>query len=482
MEKSWLFAMAIIVTTLSACAGNPGILRGPGLEAGTPDPAAFNLPGGGEPVNILISNVLADPLAFDGRRLQVTGFHRVRQPLACQGRRQESPATWALGEGELELPVAGPADLMPVPTEDELQVTVVGTWQRWRGLRGCDGAAIPAELWYLEVSDILWPEAIALVPVDDSGDPQTIFDSDQGQPAIEDMGALATSPPEQLGGPVPGTITLTPAPGQAPGSFATQVSYPGPTTGPLIPAGGSATPTPNLTTSPPDAEPLSSPTPSPETSGAKTQATLSSGSLETGNLKVGDIHRWPYTIFSAQTIQLQAASDEDLSVKISIRDPAGRTLAEAASTEPGQPILLDDVFLSIDGTYQILVSAPDGSAGDYAILLGSDGSYRFVFRGLLEVGELVGGQIEPENDHFWHFSGNPGEIVNITATPLNDEDLFLRFFDPDGLLLVNYQNEQPMGEAETLTDFELPAMGLYSLLVGERNFGAAEYSLEMDKE
>jgi hypothetical protein len=254
---------------------------------------------------------------------------------------------------------------------------------------------------------------------------------------------------------------------------------------------------PNLTTSPPGTAASSSPTPrpgashptatvlnqtpSPETSGAKTQATLALGSLETGELNSGDIHRWPYIIFSAQTIQLQAAPDEDLTINVSIRDPAGRTLAEASSKLPGQPVLLDDVFLSIDGTYEILVSAPGGSAGDYAILLGSVESYHFVFRGLLEAGELVGGQIEPENDHFWHFTGNLGEIVNITATPLNDEDLFLRLFDPEGLLLVNYQNEQPMGVGETLTDFELPAAGLYSLLVGERNFGAAEYSLEMDK-
>jgi hypothetical protein len=204
---------------------------------------------------------------------------------------------------------------------------------------------------------------------------------------------------------------------------------------------------------------------------------LAAGSLETGVLQAGQSHRWPYEIESAQTITVQVAPDAELELTVSVASADGQLLERATQLSLGEPLILADVELLTEGSYEILVSASDTTDGSYAILVTDEESYNFLFQGLLQEGISATGEFEPNNDHFWVFSAQRGDNLRTEGLPASDEDLFFRLFDPQGINIITHYNESPAGQSEELVDYTLPATGLYSLLVGEQNFGPANYSV-----
>ena len=129
-----------------------------------------------------------------------------------------------------------------------------------------------------------------------------------------------------------------------------------------------------------------------------------------------------------------------------------------------------------EGEYDILVEANDSSAGNYAILVTDEESYSFTFQGLLNEGSMSSASFEANHDHFWMFSAEQGDSLRVEISPDGSEDLFFRLFDPQGTIIITSHNESPAGEKEELLDYLLLKEGLYSLLVGEQNFGPASYS------
>jgi hypothetical protein len=209
--------------------------------------------------------------------------------------------------------------------------------------------------------------------------------------------------------------------------------------------------------------------------------TLTLGSLEIGQMQDVEDHRWPYETSDVQVINLQIAPEPDLGLAVTINDPNGQSIVEDETLQAGQTLILTDIPLTEPGIYEILVSSPPGSSGNYAILVGDDESYNFVFTGFLEDGDSFDAEMDAETDHFWHFTGEAGEVIDILVTPNNVEDIFLRLFGPDGSPLVEFHDFEAGGVAEELTDFSLNASGLYSLLVGENDFETAEYTIEFSK-
>jgi hypothetical protein len=87
--------------------------------------------------------------------------------------------------------------------------------------------------------------------------------------------------------------------------------------------------------------------------------------------------------------------------------------------------------------------------------------------------------MQEDNDHFWHVYGTAGETVTIRVTPSDSSDLFIRLFGPNDTLLVDFHDETGDGEVEEILSFTLPETGIYSILVGEFNFGRSDYSIEL---
>jgi hypothetical protein len=223
------------------------------------------------------------------------------------------------------------------------------------------------------------------------------------------------------------------------------------------------------------------PTATPLDTNIEDRPLLDPGSIETGFLNAGKTDRWPYQVNSAQTITVSVASERGLDVSVSLAGPDGQVIARQNSALNGQAEIMGGIELPIAGTYHINVIAPANDDGDYAILVYERDGYPFHFQGVIDYGQTRQGTIVAESDHVWHFSGQTGEIITINATPSGESDLILRLFGPDGLILIEYINDNLSGTAERLISYSLPDSGLYSLVVGEFDFGPAVYQIDLNK-
>lgn len=485
--RKWWFVAIIPLIFLATCREPQGNLRGPIPAIGTPEDALPSVLGNLEVTSVSLADLLEAPGAYKDQYLRVTGIFRHQQTVPCEDEFLRSPATWFVGSGNLEMPAAGPSDQIPDLPDDEIQITVEGQWRRWVGLAGCRDEAIPAEVWYLKTSDIIFPEEVMLIP----------FGDVLGQGTQLANGEIQVSPPringtptilEQPGEPLPTTTSVQPGTGppDQPTNPATGLS---PTLDQVPPTSiPTATTTSNLitptnTSSTVTAVPtatISSPTPE-ETRSLVSMPTLSLGSLEIGQMQGEVDHLWPYETSDVQVINLQIQPEPDVGLMVIINDPIGQSIVEDETLQAGQTLILTDIPLTEPGTYEILVSSSPGSSGNYAILVGDDESYNFLFTGFLEDGDSFDVEMDAETDHFWHFTGEAGEVIDIVVTPNNMEDIFLRLFGPDGSPLVEFHDFEAGGEAEQLTDYSIIASGFYSLLVGENDFESAEYTIEFTK-
>lgn len=486
MRKWWIVAIILLIF-LPSCREPQGSLRGPVPAIGTPENALASVLGNVEVTSVSLADLLDDPGAYKDQYIRVTGIFRNQQTTPCEDEFLHSPATWFVGSGGLEMQAAGPSDQIPDLPDDEIQITVEGQWRRWVGLTGCGNEAIPAEVWYLKTSDIIFPEEVTLIPFGDilgqgtqladgeiqvsppsNGIPATLEQPGEPLPAATNTPLQSgTAPPSQPAYPGPG---LTQTPAQVP-----LTSIPTPTT-----TGGLITPTPTSATG--TAVPTATTSPAPDGTGnLVSMPTLNLGSLEIGQLQDDVDHLWPYETSDVQIINLQIAPEPGLGITVTINDPNGQSIVEDETLQTGQTLILTDIPLTEPGTYEILIRSSPDSSGNYAILVGDDESYNFLFTGFLEDGDSFDAEMDAETDHFWHFTGEAGEVIDIVVTPNNVEDIFMRLFGPDGSPLVEFHDFEAGGEAEQLTDYSLNASGLYSLLVGENDFETAEYTIEFTK-
>ncbi len=446
---------------------------------------------------IPLADLAANPAEYSGQLLQLSGRFEARPILSCGSKNFSWPA-WQMTEGETMVPASGPANLLSALQGAGAELIVEGYWRYSPGRLGCESQSQIQAPWYLDVVRIVAPSPITVNPPAgqgsaESGDlssasgapdffPAATVTVDSIRPTATEIRPVTDGETDLLSTPDPGSADqASPYPGSNPTTTITRQIIASPTTSDselddlLTPSPAVTTPAPTVET--PDARFSLTPTvPGQEVT---TKPLLASGSLETGALQAGQFHRWPYEIESAQTIMVQVAPAAGLDLTVKVSSARGQLLATASTSQLslGEPLILAEVALLEKGSYEILVSASDNSAGNYAILLTDEESHSFIFQGLLQEGSSASASFEPDNDHIWVFSAEMGDSMRIELSPDRDEDLFFRLFDPLGINIINLYNESPAGEKEELVDYPLPAAGLYSLVVGEQNFGAANYSL-----
>lgn len=497
-----LFGMtAILLLLLGACRTPLGVLIGATDEAVT-QPDLEPLPYFAQ--TITLSDLNSDPQQYSGEYVQLSGDLRRSPKIDCDTKARNSPASWLLADDDLTVSVGGSSQGLNQLLSGINGVTVAGHWLRWEGPIGCGRQTENEELWFLSVDQVTSPNPVAMVPVlIDPSAPEYTVTGQRPEPTSE----FGDQPvPGDSSTPVPqgdrdtptstlipllvtpsetATVTSTPTidlttpedltPAKTPESFqptetATQ---------------GAPDSTATLTTvTPPStrsATPASTNTPtSTATVGAPQvidQMVLDVSSIETGLLGTNETHRWPHVITATKTLTVQVASDLSLDVAIRILDPAGNTIAEQNASQNDRPEILGNVSLAEPGTYDILVSSPSGEPGNYAILISDDDSYLFFFQGTLDIGDGGSAVMIEESDHFWHFTGASGQVISINVVPDNDADLFLNLFGTDGVSLIRFHDETGSGEPEQIISYLLPDTGIYSLRIGEYNFGPAAYAI-----
>lgn len=246
--------LALLAVSLSGGNSNPLY---PSLPTMTPPAATTAL----EPEVIGFAELNADPAAFLGRRLQVSGDYTPLAAPECLDYTGPS-IRWSLVSEELQLNATGFEPLL-ILLEPGTPMIVTGFWQAYRGPVGCGKEPDDGTVWYLAVDRILEPNPL-------TGAPGPLLTVVPGE-------ALPTLAPEATVNPLTPTLEVTPTITESltvtatvgatlPAGLTPEPAITAPLVTPLAtvgtPAATPGTPDPALTpaATPP---PGSSPTPSP---------------------------------------------------------------------------------------------------------------------------------------------------------------------------------------------------------------------------
>lgn len=513
MRKQWIVLLLLMVALVACNLGqtaDPTPFPTTNLNA---SPTADN-----QVLSITLADLAANPEAYEGAQLQLTGEYRRRPLLVCESNPHPSPATWGIVADEVMAEASG-LDQLRALIPENLTITVEGRWQHWRGPVGCGKRALVYDVWYLEVSRIVSPSPITNATITPSTLGSTtiiaqlvptaiVIEATPTSTTADEPPVIVTPPPETL------PEATTPPPEEGDG-FPT---IPVPTIPTVPPTGTSPSPSPTMDngdegdeptaegdTPTPDSQtgtgtpPAGTPgdaTPTSETPGATPAAgtptltptpgtIIEQGEIEDqelvgAQLGANAIHSWSFSLTGADVLTASVvALNADLI--ISVIDPAGATLAEqnSAPTNPvGQIEVIQNLTLPAAGTYKLWVRTANGAPTYYALMLLYEDSYSFTFRGLLSYGSTETASLPAESDHFWHFSGTAGDNVRIRVTPNGNIDLFLELYNPVGDLISGFVDETGGAQPEELL-MTLPDTGVYSIRLGELNYGPGNYGISL---
>ncbi len=249
-----VIGLALLAVSLSGGNSNPLY---PILPTMTPPAATTAL----EPEVIGFAELNADPAAFLGRRLQVSGDYTPLAAPECLDYTGPD-IRWSLVAEELQLNATGFEPLLTL-LEPGTAMTVTGFWQAYRGPVGCGKEPDDGTVWYLAVDRILEPN-----PLTGATGPLLTVIPGTALPTLSPEETLETvSPTVAITTTITNSLTVTATVGTSlPAGVTPTPAITAPPVTPLVTAGSPAagTGTPDSGATPAATPPAgSSPTPSP---------------------------------------------------------------------------------------------------------------------------------------------------------------------------------------------------------------------------
>lgn len=483
MKKSWLqiwpITFLLVFLAVSAC----GIGAG---ESPTPTPfPATSTPAptpAGQPLPVALSDLAANPEAFAGVYIQLTGQYQRLPRLICRADPHLPPATWGVAGDNYLAPASDLGAQLRSLLPENLTITVAGTWRQWRGPVGCGKRATVTQLWYLEGSQILSPSPIARVTLT-----PTFVGSDSDEvPTAESLGTPSptlTTPeePEPTNPPLFPTSTL---PGDAeetapPATIAPATPTPGTTQEPPTPittAGATAT-----ATAPEGAEATATLAATAATPAGNGYTDVEVDQIEPGllgfeQLEANERHNWPFLLDTSLTITVSVAAEPAADVVLAILDGSETPIVEQNQAPAGQLETIAGRTLDTDQEYFIQVYTTGGAPTSYVMTVWGDDSIALKARGILSPGSNTPDSIGENDVNYWFFAGTEGDTVTITVTPNGDRVMAFLLYWPDSTEIDEVYQDGEAGAPVTLTT-QLPQTGMYTIQVEEWNFEAATYQI-----
>jgi hypothetical protein len=522
MQRRTCFYLILLAAflSLSACFAESASPTATATATNTAVPIAA------EPIPLTLEELAANPDAYQNQPLRLSGRYTPRPRLVCAGETHRSPAAWGLVSGEV-LAYAGGLDQLRQLLPRDLDMTVEGVWRRWEGPVGCGKAAQQEEIWYLAVNEIISPSPISrvtLTPTAGGGDLIARVTPGASQPTATPTGLPAATPVPSPTAILLASATPSPSPTVAPETptpttavsatvTATATITGGLTATPTAtPTGPSPTPDPAQPTATATATPSRTPTPTPDddddedeatATPAQTNATATTtrtpfpsatpddaitivekGLFEDQFLaadRVGEneAHSWVLDVAANATLSVTVGAPA-ADARLQLLDGDGAVLATQDDTGSGELETL--TYTVADAAqYELRVRMADNVAAEYVMMLIYDSSYFFLLQGFISYGDSETADLVAGTDHFWHFVGSSGDEVSIFVVPNDDADPFLQLYGVEAETISSFIDQGGAGEAESLEEFALPADGVYSIHVGEFDYGAAQYQISVVK-
>lgn len=511
MSKLWVALLLVGLAGLIACRNDQDV-----QETAEVTIVAVS----GESAVVSLDELSANPAAYEGAYLEVTGEFRRLPVLICENDPHRSPAQWGIASDDHMALAGGFNSQLRAVVPDGLIVTVAGRWQQWQGSVGCGDDTTFESIWYLAVERIISPTSFAritltpaFVPGASEGGQQsatplstgfTITDTMLTDTAGTPIASLTPTTPSAAG---TATIPVTPQGAPTATRFdsgtptvaigATASVTPTSITSTPTAVSGTVSPTPAATGSPtptsivsatatgtatatgptPTQSSLATATPTVVSASVIDKGTISGEELATEQLGANELHVWNFSISANDAITVSVAASPSINVVVSIVDGVGNRITERNAAPAGLIEQIANLPLTEPGDYQIQIRALDGASGHYSVILLLRDSFPFVAQSILAYGASQSGSLAANSDHFWFFQGNAGDSVSITVIPGDSGDLFLELYGTDATDLAGFIDDGISGEQEQLADFLLPDTGLYAIRVGEYDFLPSVYQI-----
>lgn len=516
MKKIWLVTGSLLLLLLAGCGEK---------DAGSL-PAVPTTPVAAGDMTLQLEELVTDPVAFEGKLVQVSGRYSVLPMPPCDSALYLPPATWLLGDGGVIVRMAGLQGILEALASDGLAMTVEGRWERWDGWIGCGDAAVSSTIWYLQAMRILSPNPLvratftplggAPVPTGEAPGPLPTLGTPSSAPTQSSVGSATqtaiatfaqTSVATSIYTPTP-TSTSSSSPLSTPAispSPAATSDGPLPTLSPpssptLIPSGTVlATFTPDFTATTPTSTPqpttegtvLPTFTPMPTATGTITPTPTPTSSGGSGNqgeaeidkvvnaqLAAGETHVWYYNATAGDVITITVGPARDVDLELVVNDPQGTWVTSRDYTPVGGAETIVGLILDQDEEYQILVNEVYGEPGDYALVVMDRDSTTIRFTGNLSYGASRSTSLPADTDHLWHFQGTAGDNITIRLAPTDNSDLAFVLYGPDMDDQPDRVDGSGSGGAEQ-SSFQLAETGFYTIWIEVYGGGEGGYELSL---
>lgn len=517
--KSFILYFLILAFCLTACGQEEVITTPTPFDMGRTAVAIVN---SGRPTAVSLAEVAADPESFAGQFLQLSGNYQQSPLLVCNGETHHSPAGWLLAandqaeagtedesENEVVMVAAGGFDsqlrtLIAAGTP----LTVNGFWRFWEGPVGCGKQAVPRQVWYLRVTEIVAPTQLARVTVagstrlpgeetavpaedgnDDPGAPDIPITSTLPITATPTLPELTTPPASTIATPT-ATNGISPIIESTPTGEETKEGEGTPAAGVTLTPGGSGEEnlTPTLTNTPPPGASLT-PTPAPGTPTVTAQPgqytivevdpinpDAAMYGLET--LGAWQKQNWPITLISSQAITIGVVAEPSMNMAVAVFDGDDNLLVTQDNAPAGQLEEITNLRVDPAKTYIIQVYETNGRSGAYFMTIVGDQTEVVLYsRGLLSSGLTRQDGMAADHRHFWYFYGRAGDVIDITTTTTPDRLILISLYDMNADLMTDDDGDELEYVEEEILDFTLPETGLYLIWLEEFGYEAASYSI-----
>ncbi len=499
----------------------------------------------GQPTAVALSELMAEPEAYAGRFLQLSGGYKRLPLLVCRQEPHPGPANWALvekaaateaavteaaateaattegaatkvmataavGSEEIIVAIGGLDTQLRALVAQGTPLTVNGYWLYWEGPVGCGKQAVPRQVWYLRVTELVSPAQLARYPLTPAG---TVTDGlpiegeeggETGTPESEEVATAVVPEPLTPTFPVPGTETGDPD----------TSPYPPPTDSATPDLGGqeppvAATPTPTrdesgqeataTITGQPGGTPSPGGTPPPGVTGTPGPPTptaqpgvytivevdpLNPDESMYGLERMGAWQKqnWTITLTASDLITIGIAAEPTMNLAVAVYDETDTLLLEQNNAPAGQLEEVRGLVVDPDGTYIIQVYDVNGAEGHYFItIVGNEPEIVLYSRGILPYGSMRQDAIAADHRHFWYFYGQAGDVVDILTTANGSGLLLISLYDKDADLMEDDNGDVLEYVEEEIIDFTLPETGLYLIWLEEFAYEPASYTITVVK-
>jgi hypothetical protein len=204
--------------------------------------------------------------------------------------------------------------------------------------------------------------------------------------------------------------------------------------------------------------------------------------LVTATIEEGTTDAWTFSSVANRYASLFLRPDEtDLDLTVTVLGPNRQTLATADNAFAGGTEVITDLLLDQSGVYVVEVDSFFKESGRYTLSLVLSDIPQYSGGGPIAFGQAIEGDLPPNGQQYWVFSGAAGQRVSIVLEPgPTTFDAVLDLYGPDGRSLVA-RDEGFSGDPEVISGFDLPATGEYAIQVRSFSQQGGTYTLSLDE-